>query len=125
MGPGRGELPRYDEAVVPGFHHERLLFWRALADRSRGTPDGIDRGYAAILDGDIEAAATIWGERDQSYEQAIALLHGSPDDGVRAVRLLEDLGANGTAARDASCCASEVSSSHAVARERHASTPPD
>ena len=75
------------------------MFWLALSDPSGAPPTGIDRGYAAILTSEGTEAAAIWRERGRRYEEAIALLHASPEEGVRAVRMLEDLGADGSAAR--------------------------
>jgi DNA-binding CsgD family transcriptional regulator len=71
-----------------------LAIWKYLALGTREVGPAIPRHYAAILDGQAEAAARLWNERICPYEAAIALSTSQhPDAVLRAIRALDELGA--------------------------------
>jgi DNA-binding CsgD family transcriptional regulator len=80
-------------------HVQDLVFWSAMAGHLDTVPDHLDAGYRAILDGAGGRAAATWARRGMPYNQAIALLHGSDDEAVDGVRLLEELRADAAATR--------------------------
>ena len=78
---------------------QELLFWSAMAGHLDDLPDHLDPAYRAILDGSGGEAAAHWARRGMPYNRAIALLHGSSEEAVEGVRLLDDLGADAVATR--------------------------
>ena len=55
--------------------------------------------YAWIIEGDLDPAIAFWSERAVPYEHALALMHGTTDQQLKALRIAEDLGADALAAR--------------------------
>jgi len=53
--------------------------------------------YAFEMNGDWKSSAELWGEKQAPYEQALALLEGDEDHQRQGFRILDELGATGTA----------------------------
>jgi ATP/maltotriose-dependent transcriptional regulator MalT len=62
-------------------------------------PDALPFPYVALDRGDWEQAAAFWRERGNPYEEAVALNQGNPKAKMRALELLDELGAKPLAAR--------------------------
>jgi DNA-binding CsgD family transcriptional regulator len=62
-------------------------------------PVGVAEPYHLLAHGDATAAAAIWRAKGIPYEEALALMHGTNDDRLSALRILESLGATAVAAR--------------------------
>ncbi|NGO14482.1 AAA family ATPase [Streptomyces sp. HC44] len=75
-----------------------LLCYTARSGLPTEAFDGCPEPYAASLRGDWRAAAEGWAGAGMPYEQALELARsGEPDLTLRALRLLEDLGAHAAA----------------------------
>ena len=76
-----------------------LAFWMWKLGQITAGPDWIAEPYRLVIEGRPVEAAAIWEDKGAPYEQALALMHGDHTDQLRALRMLEDLGAEATAAR--------------------------
>ncbi|GAA4913255.1 regulatory LuxR family protein [Actinomycetospora succinea] len=90
-------LARLDELTArPGREHDRgeLARWRRRLGSAVDVPDGARPVHAAGIRGDWAAAAAIWEAEGAPYHQALELLDsGAPDPTLRALRILDGLGA--------------------------------
>lgn len=55
--------------------------------------------YRWTIEGEPDRAAAFWAARGATYDRAVALLHGDDGQAVEALRIVEDLGADGAARR--------------------------
>jgi DNA-binding CsgD family transcriptional regulator/tetratricopeptide (TPR) repeat protein len=76
-----------------------LALWMWKLGRLESAPEGTLDMYGWIIDGDLDSAIAFWSERGVPYEHALALMHGTADQQLRALRIAEDLGADALAAR--------------------------
>ena len=76
-----------------------LAFWLWKLGHLSTIPDGIAEPYQLLMGGKPIEAAAIWEAKGIPYEQALALMHGGETEQVRALRMLEGLGASVTADR--------------------------
>jgi DNA-binding CsgD family transcriptional regulator len=72
-----------------------LWLWK-LGELSEA-PLGIAEPYRLVIGGDPLAAAAILAKLDMPYERAIALTHGDTEAGLKALEILDDLGATAVA----------------------------
>jgi DNA-binding CsgD family transcriptional regulator/tetratricopeptide (TPR) repeat protein len=76
-----------------------LGYWLWRNGGLGSVPDGAAAPFGASIEGDWEAAATMWRELGCPYEEALALLDGEPDAAVAGLEILDRLGARPAAAR--------------------------
>jgi DNA-binding CsgD family transcriptional regulator/tetratricopeptide (TPR) repeat protein len=76
-----------------------LAFWLWKLGRLRSIPDAIAEPYRLSMNGRPIEAAAIWEDKGDPYEQALALTQGGESEQLRALDLLESLGATVTADR--------------------------
>jgi DNA-binding CsgD family transcriptional regulator/tetratricopeptide (TPR) repeat protein len=86
------------EAGHPWFAGE-LAVWLWRAGASPEVPAAAAEPYRLLVAGDWQAAARAWEALGCPYEQAQALAHGDDEACLRALRLLDDLGASQAARR--------------------------
>ena len=73
---------------------DELAFWLWKAGGAAEPPQGSSTPYASHMTGDPLAAAQAWDRIGAPYEQALALADGGdPEDGLRALEILDGLGA--------------------------------
>lgn len=76
-----------------------LTFWMWQLGLLPGVPEGVTQFYRLTMEGHSTAAAAFWEARALPYDQALALMHGDQPARIRALDILEELGASGTAHR--------------------------
>lgn len=76
-----------------------LAFWMWKLGRVDEVPEGAFDMYAWIMRGEIDNAVAFWRDRGIPYEEALALMHGTRDQTLEALRIAEQLGADALAAR--------------------------
>lgn len=76
-----------------------LAFWAWKLGLLDAVPDHTPPYYRAIIEGRPEDAAAFWHSRGVPYEEAVALMHGQEADKLRAIEILEGLGASAAADR--------------------------
>jgi DNA-binding CsgD family transcriptional regulator len=74
-------------------------YWNRLIGIESATPDNVAEPFALQFQGDWRGASEVWKHRGLPYESALALVLGDEDAQREALRILEGLGANGTADR--------------------------
>jgi DNA-binding NarL/FixJ family response regulator len=62
-------------------------------------PASMPDWYRWIIEGESDRAAAFWGAQGATYDRAVALLHGDDAQTLEALRIVEDLAADGTARR--------------------------
>jgi DNA-binding CsgD family transcriptional regulator/tetratricopeptide (TPR) repeat protein len=72
--------------------------WLHRAGRPVELPSWVAMPYRLLASGDWAAAAKAWNELGCPYQQALALIDGDADGGLRALPVLDRLGATVTAA---------------------------
>jgi DNA-binding CsgD family transcriptional regulator len=60
-------------------------------------PDGIADGYRLVMEGHPAEAAEYWEAKGMPYEQAVALMHGDERARIKALDILQSLGATAVA----------------------------
>ncbi|MBW3562460.1 MAG: AAA family ATPase [Actinobacteria bacterium] len=76
-----------------------LVFWAWKLGLLDAIPEHTPHHYRAIIEGWPEVAAEFWRSRGVPYEEALALMHGQEQDRLRALEILEGLGARAAADR--------------------------
>lgn len=76
-----------------------FAFWMWKLGRLAGVPASVLDWYGWTMRGHPQRAADFWAAQGAGYDQAMALLHGDDARAVEALRILEDLGADGAARR--------------------------
>ncbi len=76
-----------------------LAFWLWKLGHLPTIPDSIAEPFRLAIVGEHAEAAAIWEEKGMPYEQALALMHGDEAEQLRALHILEELGASATAGR--------------------------
>jgi DNA-binding CsgD family transcriptional regulator/tetratricopeptide (TPR) repeat protein len=76
-----------------------FAFWMWKLGMLTTAPEGTADFYAWIIKGDYQKSAAFWAKRGIPYEQALALMHGSTQEQIDAIRIFEKLGATATANR--------------------------
>jgi len=74
-----------------------FAFWMWKLERLDSAPEGTLDMYGWIIDGDLDPAIAFWSERAIPYEHSLALMHGTPEQQLKALRIAEDLGAKALA----------------------------
>lgn len=98
-------LAQLDRELERGLRNEvvwpsgTFAFWMWQLGRLPDVPSRLPDCHRWIMEGDIERAAAFWAARGARYDQALALMHGDDERAVEAVRLMEELGADGSARR--------------------------
>jgi DNA-binding CsgD family transcriptional regulator len=98
-------LARLDDILMEGIEvgnpwpSGAFAFWMWKLGRLDSVPDGVFDMYAWIIKGNLEPAIAFWSERSIPYEHALALMHGTTDQQLEALRIVEDLGADALARR--------------------------
>jgi DNA-binding CsgD family transcriptional regulator len=96
---GLGEYTYYDEWYRRngrrGYFREAgpLSFWLWKLGIMSDRPDWLPPVYGMQMEGDWAAAADIWAEWGRPYDQALALAEGDVDARLKAVEILDGLGA--------------------------------
>ncbi len=91
----------YDRGRRSGFvwPSGALTFWMWQLGLLPTVPEGVTQFYRHTMEGDTEVAVAFWETRALPYDLALALMHGDHEARIRSLRILEDLGALGTAHR--------------------------
>lgn len=76
-----------------------LTFWMWELGLVPGVPADVAPFYRMTMEGDIASAAAFWESRGAPYDRAVALMHGDQRSRIRALHILEELGATATANR--------------------------
>lgn len=98
-------LARLDEILAEGIEvgnpwpSGAFALWMWELERLDARPEGTLDMYGWIIDGDLDPAVAFWRDRGIPYELAIALMHGTTDQQLEALRIAEDLGADALAAK--------------------------
>jgi DNA-binding CsgD family transcriptional regulator/tetratricopeptide (TPR) repeat protein len=77
----------------------QLAYWQWRAGEPVATPEPIGLPYRLLLEGDWRAAADDWARRGCQYARAEALSCGDEEATAEALRIVDGLGAVGTARR--------------------------
>ncbi len=76
-----------------------LAFWLWKAGHIEHMPEGVADPYRLVAEGRAPEAAALLEARGMPYEQALMLAHGNQDEQLRALEILETLGAPAVAAK--------------------------
>lgn len=76
-----------------------FAFWMWKLGVLTDVPAHLPDCYRWIMTGEPDRAVAFWAARDMHYEQALALMHGTDDEAIQALRIFEALGADGSARR--------------------------
>lgn len=87
------------ERIPRSWSGDEFSYWMWRLGLLEGVPSFATDGYRLLGAGDTASAAASWAARGMPYREALALTHGDDEEVVRAVQLLEALGADGTARR--------------------------
>lgn len=96
------ELDRVLERGVAGgsaWPSGTFAFWMWKLGRVSTAPASMPDLYRWIIEGESDRAAAFWGAQGATYDRAVALLHGDDAQALEALRIVEDLTADGTARR--------------------------
>lgn len=84
-------------------HHWKLAseiaLWLHQLDALESVPRELAPPYKDMITGDPMAAANHWSDLSSPYEEAIALMRGSKEEQLRALEILESLGARPVASK--------------------------
>lgn len=76
-----------------------FAFWMWKLGLLDAVPEGTADFYGWIISGDYDKSAQFWRKRAIPYEEGLALMHGSENERIEAVRIFEQLGATATATK--------------------------
>lgn len=76
-----------------------FAFWMWKLGRLTSVPAYLPDFHRWTMVGRHDRAAAFWAAEGAGYDQALALMHGSDEEAVQAVRIFEELGADGAARR--------------------------
>ena len=76
-----------------------MWFWSRKLGASFEQPELMPEPFARLASGDIEGAASAMRELDMPFDEAMMLVEGDEEQALRGLALLEQLGAEATAAR--------------------------
>ena len=69
-----------------------FAFWMWKLGRLHEAPGGTADFYAWIMNGEYPRSVEFFAARGLHYEEALALMHGTEHEQIRAVRIFDDLG---------------------------------
>lgn len=93
------------ELMRTGLRHEfpwlagALASWLFVLGWLDAEPEGLPEPHAHLIQGNWPGAAAHWEKKGMSYEEAIALSRGDREARVRAVEILDSLGAGAASAK--------------------------
>ena len=76
-----------------------FAFWMWKLGRLAAVPAYLPDCYRWTMVGQHGRAAAFWAAEGAAFDQALALMHGGDEEAVQAVRIFEELGADGSAQR--------------------------